>query len=170
MDFISVIEKLAFEKTCIIGMGNNLKQDDAVGIYVAEGVRKRLTSNDVTVINVEDVLENYVFSIADNECENVLIIDAVHLNDEGDTGSIIFGKLNELNEVINNYSTHKLSLFLSGKVLEHYNKKIWLLGIKVREIDFGIGLTKKVKKSADIIIQLLVSSLNCKRKELIYEY
>jgi len=31
----------------------------------------------VLLLNVEDVIENYVFKIADLDCDNVLIIDAV---------------------------------------------------------------------------------------------
>ena len=167
MDFIPVIERLAREKTCIVGMGNNLRRDDAVGLYIVDRIRE-LGSGSVTVVNVEDVLENYIISIAESDCENVVIIDAVKCGAE--PGSVIFGRLNEFDEIIGNYSTHKLSLFLSGKVLEKYNKKAWLLGIKVQDTDFGIGLSDDVRKGADIIRDLLLTYINRDQKELVYEH
>jgi len=49
---------------CIVGMGNYLKSDDAVGLYIVESIRKTL-GKDFPVLNVEDVIEAYVFKIAE---------------------------------------------------------------------------------------------------------
>lgn len=168
MDFLPVIERLAREKTCFVGMGNYLMRDDAVGLNIIDGIKDRIDSACVTTLNVEDVIENYVYRIADSDCDNVLIIDAVQSGAE--TGSVMFCRLNELDEVTNNFSTHKLSLILSGKVLEEYDKKVWFLGIEVRDNDFGTGLSDDVKKSADIIRDLLLTYINCDQKELVYEH
>jgi hydrogenase 3 maturation protease len=119
-------------------------------------------------MNVEDVLENYVYKIADLDCDNVLIIDAVESASEA--GSVVFGRLHELNEAVNNFSTHKLSLALSGKILEERNKKVWLLGIEVRDTDFGRGMTDKVAESACIIRDILFNHITSDQKELVYEY
>jgi hydrogenase maturation protease len=168
MDFLPVIERLAREKTCFVGMGNFLMLDDAVGLHIIDGIKDRIDSTCVTVLNVEDVIENYVYSIAEGDCDNVVIIDAMQSGAEA--GSVLFCRINELDEVINNFSTHKLSLMLSGKVLEKYGKKVWFLGIEARDIDFGTGLTDDVKKSADIIRDLLLTYINCDHKELVYEH
>ncbi len=69
--------------------------------------------------------------IAEADCDNVVIIDAMQSGAE--TGSVLFGRLNEVKEAIGNFSTHKLALFLSGKILEQYNKKTWFMGIEVRD-------------------------------------
>jgi len=168
MEFLPVIERLAREKTCFVGMGNWLMRDDAVGLHVVDGIRDRIHSACVTVLNVEDVIENYVYRIADSDCDNVVIIDAMQSGAE--TGSVLFCRLNELDEITNNFSTHKLSLILSGKVLETYDKKVWFLGIEARDVDFGTGLSDDVKKSADIIRDLLLTYINCDQKELVYEH
>ena len=168
MDFIPMIEKLASEKTCIVGMGNYLKKDDGVGLFVVDELMGRIASDAITIMNVEDVLENYVYKIADLDCDNVLIIDAVESASEA--GSVVFGRLHELNEAINNFSTHKLSLALSGKILEERNKKVWLLGIEVRDTDFGRGMTDKVAESACIIRDILFNHITGDQKELVYEY
>ena len=168
MEFLPVIERLAREKTCFVGMGNWLMRDDAVGLHVVDGIRDRIHSACVTVLNVEDVIENYVYRIADSDCDNVVIIDAIQSGAE--TGSVLFCRLNELDEITNNFSTHKLSLILSGKVLETHDKKVWFLGIEARDIDYGTGLSDDVKKSADIIRDLLLTYINCDQKELVYEH
>lgn len=168
MDFLPVIERLAREKTCFVGMGNYLMGDDAVGLHIVDGIRDLIQSGSVTALNVEDVIENYVYRIAEADCDNVVIIDAMQSGAE--TGSVLFGRLNEVKEAIGNFSTHKLALFLSGKILEQYNKKTWFMGIEVREVDFGTGLSDDVKKSADIIRDLLLSYINCDQKELVYEH
>jgi hydrogenase maturation protease len=117
MDFLPVIERLAREKTCFVGMGNPLMGDDAAGVYVVDGIRDLIDSSTVSVLNVEDVIENYVYKIAESDCDNVVVIDAMQSGAE--KGSVYFGRLREFEETFNNnYSTHKLSLFLSGKVLE----------------------------------------------------
>lgn len=168
MDFIPVMERLVREKTCFVGMGNYLMGDDAVGLHVVDGIRDRIQSGTVSALNVEDVIENYVYKIAEGECENVVIIDAMQSG--GETGSVLFGRLSEVKETIGNFSTHKLALFMSGKILEQYNKKAWFMGIEVRNTDFGAGLSAEVKKSADIIRDLLLSYINCDQKELVYEH
>jgi Ni,Fe-hydrogenase maturation factor len=63
MDFLPVIERLAREKTCFVGMGNLLMLDDAVGLHIIDGIKDRIDSTCVTVLNVEDVIENYVYSM-----------------------------------------------------------------------------------------------------------
>ena len=168
MDFLPIIERLAREKTCFVGMGNYLMRDDAVGLHIVDGIKDRIGSHGVTVLNVEDVIENYVYRIADGDCDNVVIIDAMQSG--GEIGSVLFCRMNELDEVINNFSTHKLSLILSGKILEAYGKKVWFLGIEARDVDFGTGLSDDVKKSADIIRDLLLTYINCDQKELVYEH
>ena len=168
MEFVTAIERLAREKTCFVGMGNYFKRDDAVGLYIVDGIRDRLGAGPVTALNVEDVIENYVFSIARGEADNVVIVDAVQAG--GEEGSVIFTSLDEFNEMNGNYSTHKMALFLSGKVLAEHKKKTWLLGVEVCDIDFGEGLSDKVKQSADYLRDILLSYINCDQKELVYEH
>src|SRR5208337_2162163 len=162
-----MIEKLAREKTCIVGMGNYLKKDDEAGLFVVDELMDRPVPGSITLMNVEDVLENYVYKIAGLDCENVLIIDAVESDSEA--GSVLFGRLKDFNETVNACSTHKSALALSGKILEEHHKKVWLLGIEARDTDFGRGMTDKVGKSACFIRDILFKNITCGQKELVYE-
>ncbi|MBN2079309.1 MAG: hydrogenase maturation protease [Spirochaetes bacterium] len=168
MEFIPVMERLARSRTCFVGMGNPLMRDDAVGIHVVEGLRERCRSDFVTALNVEDVIENHVCAIADGDAEHVVIVDAVQSG--AGPGSVLFGRLGEFNEVIGNLSTHKLSLLLSGKMLESHGKTVWLLGIEAHDVDFGTGLTDEVRRSADTLLDVLLSYINSDHKEPLYEH
>jgi hydrogenase maturation protease len=167
-DFLPVIERLAREKTCFVGVGNWLMSDDAAGLHVVDGLREGIRSKSVTAMNVEDVLENYVFSIAQADCDNVVLVDAVRSGAE--PGSVFLGRLREVGEIIDNQSTHKLSLSLSGKLLEDFDKKVWFLGIEARGIDYGVGLSDEVKGSVRAIRDILLSYINCDQKEPVYEH
>ena len=168
MGLVTSLERLARGRTCIVGMGNTIRRDDAVGVYIAERVRGGAVSGGVTVVNAEDVIENYVWQIAGGDAENVIIIDAVRSGAEA--GSVLFGRLHEFDELIGNHSTHKLALRLSGRVIEERDKKAWLLGIEVLDTDYGTGLTDRVKKSADMISDLLLRYFNSEQKEPRYEH
>jgi hydrogenase maturation protease len=91
MSLVTDIMGVVKEKTCIVGMGNYLRKDDAVGLYLVDELQGMVTTDQVLLLNVEDIIESYVFKIAELDCENVLIIDAVKSTTS--PGSIIFGRL-----------------------------------------------------------------------------
>jgi hydrogenase 3 maturation protease len=164
IDLMGVIK----EKTCIIGMGNYLRKDDAVGLYLIDELRSTIRSEEVLLMNVEDVIENYVFKIAELDCDNVLIIDAVKATTT--PGSIVFGRLNKFDESLNDCSTHRLSLTLCGKILEESGKKTYLLGIEAADTEFGRGLSEDVRRSADILKEVLIDTITTSiREEHIYK-
>lgn len=162
MDFISQIEEIMQDRTCLVGMGNYYKSDDAVGLYIIDQLKENIQSDTLHIINVEDIIESYVFKIAEMDCDNVVIVDAVQA--ETERGSVVFGRLKEMDELAGSFSTHKLSLSISGKIFEEYNKNAYLLGIVTDDVDFGIGLSDDIKRSADTVKDLLLKSINCSQK------
>jgi hydrogenase 3 maturation protease len=159
IDLMGVVK----DKTCIIGMGNYLRKDDAVGLYLIDQLRSTIRSEDVLLMNVEDVIENYVFKIAELDCDNVLIIDAVKATTT--PGSIVFGRLNRFDDSLGDCSTHTLSLTLCGKILEESGKKTYLLGIEAADTDFGRGLSEDVQRSADILMEVLIDTITTSQHE-----
>ncbi|HNX22766.1 MAG TPA: hydrogenase maturation protease, partial [Spirochaetota bacterium] len=118
---ISDIKNVVGGNCCLVGMGNYLKSDDAVGLYIIESVKKAAGDNSM-LLNVEDVIEAYVFKIAELDCDSVVVIDAVKAHAE--TGSILFGSLDEeFEELSGTLSTHKLALKMSGKIFAEHKKE-----------------------------------------------
>ncbi|MCU0848934.1 MAG: hydrogenase maturation protease [Spirochaetes bacterium] len=157
MEVLDKIESLLKDNTCLVGMGNYLRSDDAVGLYIVDELRDREVPGNLSILNVEDVIESYVYKIAGLDCDNVVILDAVKA--DSTIGSIVFGRLNDFEELLSDYSTHKLSLKISGKILEEHNKQIYLLGIVADNLDYGTGISDEVKKSADLLKDFIIKSI-----------
>jgi hydrogenase maturation protease len=133
------------EGACLVGLGNPYRRDDGVGPWIAEAVRPAAGRSSLRVFNVEDVLENFVFQIAGEDCRNVVIVDAAAGG--GEPGTVVFGPLGDFAEA-GSVSTHKPALELSGKILESAGKSVFLLGVVPEDLGYGPGLTPKVQESA----------------------
>ena len=168
MDLLSQLAEVLNNNPCIVGVGNYLKNDDGVGPYIADYLAEELQSENITVINAEDIIESHVFRIAGLDCSTVLIIDAVQADAE--PGSLLFGRLSELEGVAGGFSTHKMGLAVSGNLLERHGKRTYLLGIVAGDIDFGMDISSEVLGSADYLKDFIVKSVNCSQKELVHEH
>jgi hydrogenase 3 maturation protease len=163
MGLESTMAQLARGRTCIVGMGNYLRRDDAVGLYVVDAMKERMGGGVGTLFHVEEVLENHVWSIAEGDAENVILVDAVA--SEAGPGSVFLEPLAEDEEIGADCCTHKLSLALARKVLAWHHKKVWLLGIGAGDAGFGSGLTPEVRRSADLIWRLLLRHFGPEQRE-----
>jgi hydrogenase maturation protease len=154
------------EKTCLVGLGNPYRRDDGVGPWIAEAVQAAADRASLQVFNVEDVLENFVFRIAETDCRNVVLMDAAAA--DGEPGSVVFGPLNDFAEA-GSVSTHKLALELSGKILESAGKRVFLLGVVPEDLGIGAGLTPKVEESASRLRDLFLGAVDHAGEENAHE-
>lgn len=149
------LKQILSERTCIVGVGNLLRNDDAVGVMIADRLEKDFSGLDrISVVNVEDVIENYVFQIAANDSRNVLVIDAVQ-GDGAEPGSLVLGRLEDMEVANGGLSTHKLALSTAASVLRHHGKNVYLLGIVAANTDFGREVSQEILDSAEAVIDLV---------------
>jgi hydrogenase 3 maturation protease len=148
----SVLAERLREPCCLVGVGNPLRRDDGVGPWIIGAVRGDLAGTRISVIDAQDVPENFVHVVARAECRNVIFIDAVAA--PGPPGTIVFGPLAEFPEA-ESLSTHKLALSFSGKFLESAGKTVFLLGIVAADLAFGAGLTPPVARTAEAVRDFL---------------
>ncbi|WP_295454511.1 hydrogenase maturation protease [uncultured Thiodictyon sp.] len=152
---VQELRQILAQPTCIVGVGNPLRNDDAVGALIVERlVPEMAAAARHTVINAEDVIENYCFSIADSAVRNVLIIDAVQ-GHGAEPGSVVLGRLEDLEAAGGGYSTHKLALSTTASVLRHHGKAVWLLGIVAADTDYGTAVSPDILTSAEAVIDLI---------------
>ncbi|MBE9610018.1 hydrogenase maturation protease [Chitinilyticum piscinae] len=144
--------------TGIVGIGNTLRSDDAVGCYIADQLEACLADGTPhQVLNAEDVIENYVFRLAESPVEHILVVDAVQGSGQP-AGSLVLGRLTELETgsgVFLGQSTHKLALSMASSILEQHGKQVYLLGIAAENIDFGMQMSPDIQDSAEMVIALL---------------
>ena len=103
------------KKVLVLGIGNRLRGDDAVGSILAERLAKKL---DVPIIDEGNVPENYLAPIETSGADLVLVLDAANLGaSQGDLSLIEMSKLKGTC-----ISTHTSNLALLFKVIPQANR------------------------------------------------
>ncbi|SRR6056297_232671 len=138
----SKLAELTDKKVLFVGIGNVLKQDDGVGVYISNLIQETQNKKSLTV---EVSIENYISKINQINSTYLILIDCVDFNKNPGYWDIL--PVEKINGFITN--THNISL---NKVSELFNKKTYILGIQPRDIHFGENLTSGIKETADRII------------------
>lgn len=134
-------------KVLIAGIGNVLKRDDGVGVYVSRNIE---TISTIMPLTVELSIENYIGKINQLEPDVLVLVDAVEHNREpGYTKLIPLGELLDRTT-----STHNISL---NQLDQFFRMPVYILGIQPQNILFGEGLTVEVKNAADQVLSIINS-------------
>ena len=131
------------KKKLFVGIGNLLKTDDGVGVYISKRIR---TNNSVLSLTVEASIENYIGKIVSLDPDILILIDCVDI--KAIAGSFKLLSLNKIQDMTHN--THNISL---RRLSEFFTMPVYVLGIQPEKIDFGEDLSYLVKNVADKIIK-----------------
>jgi len=143
------------EKVAVVGVGNAMRKDDAVGVEIVKILRKRVSSR-ISLIEAETMPENYIEQIIDFCPSHVLIIDSGLIGEK--PGKVKFLALTETSKTA--ISTHMLPLQVFCAYIEKaINAKILLLVIQPKDTGMGEDLTKELKETAGKIADFLVKIL-----------
>ncbi|XRP96490.1 hydrogenase maturation peptidase HycI [Methanocaldococcus sp. 16A] len=152
------------KKLVIMGIGNELKGDDAVGIYVIKKLmeyfkidkeRELVNIKNLYLINAGTVPDFFTDVLKEINPTHILIIDCALM--DKDVGEV---KIIKEDEIINySFSTHTLPLSIIVKYLKKFiNTEIIILGIQPKIIDF-CPISEEVKlagnKLSHIIIEII---------------
>ncbi|RLF77350.1 hydrogenase 3 maturation endopeptidase HyCI [Thermococci archaeon] len=161
MEMLEELEKFlkGAKKVIVCGIGNDTRGDDALGVLIAENLKKKVRNPKVTILNCGEMPESYAGRIIREMPSHVMFIDAVHFN--GKPGDLIFadpeGTLGET------YSTHKLPLkLLVGYLKQNLRAKFILIGIQPKQIGLFQEMSPEVRKSMEALeeaLSLLLSSI-----------
>ncbi len=142
----------------IIGVGNRMRGDDAAGCSAARILRGRLKGRgDVLVMDCGGVPENFTLEMKKFQPSHILFIDAVDMGLKPGEARIVEGE--ELTG--RSLSTHRQSLKILFSVLREGipGVKIKLLGIQPKTIDFGAGISYKVRVGLRSVADGIAKSL-----------
>ena len=139
-------------KTLIAGLGNQLMQDDGVGVYISDKIK---ADNNYDVFNCGP--DSFRILNHLNNHERVIIIDAIDVKIK--PGTIICLKedgLFKFNDITR--SMHQISALEAIKImkkidLQFAKVELFFIGIQIEEININKSITNSVKYSADIIIE-----------------
>lgn len=138
----------------LIGIGNEFRGDDGVGIRVVRLVQQQIPKIDTLEVS-SDILQ-----VLDHwKNRSVVIVDAVFHPQYTPGDILIFKNIDEISlnqEVLT--SSHNINLFEAlelGKVLEKLPISILLIGVAGRSLSFENSLSKEVEDSIFKVIQII---------------
>ena len=138
----NTLQFLKNKKVLYAGIGNLLKRDDGVGVYITSQLTH---TNNVCPLCVEVSIENYIGRINQTYADLLVLVDSMDFSQYPGYWDLL--PVEKVTGITTN--THNISL---NKVSELFNKQTYILGIQPGDLNFGENMTADVKKSADKII------------------
>ena len=134
----------------ILGIGNEIKGDDAIGPIIAKKSSSLFNENkNIAVFDGGTVPENYTGLIRKENPTHIILVDAVDMKKE--PGYIrVVGK----EEIANyNISTHAMPVSFLIKYMETtVNAQIILIGVQPKSMGFAEPISKEVEESVEEVV------------------
>jgi hydrogenase 3 maturation protease len=149
----------------ILGVGNRLRGDDAVGCVVCDelkgtgdsplATRHSPLAPDVFVLDCGSTPENYIQPVADRNPARILVVDCCDYGAQpGEFRLFSRDGIEQLSYGL--LSTHTLPLTLTIEMLSLTTKAtIELLGIQPERIEFGGDLSEPVQRALPAVVEFL---------------
>jgi hydrogenase 3 maturation protease len=130
----------------VLGVGNDLKGDDAVGVWIAEHIKGACNS-----INGATVPEAMMPEIVAHAPDTVLIVDAARMGRAPGSLGVFTG--DEIEKIF--FSTHSMPLSVLARILEErLGCDVYIIGIEPYSFEFGAELSPSVRETAESFIEL----------------
>jgi hydrogenase 3 maturation protease len=147
-ELVEILEKFILpKKTAIIGLGNELRCDDAFGVMVANALQKILPPHIGNCVKIVTASTNpEAFLDVFDSYENIIVLDtlAPSLNNKGLMATELDPEFMEEYRL----TTHSVSL---GKLIS--GKKTLLIGINASCLDYEIKISLQTAKAMSMVIR-----------------
>ncbi len=145
-NFVEVLSPYLPEKIVFVGLGNELRGDDAAGLLFLERLKVKPEFCKSNFIKAGTNPENYLQKILDYGAEIVVFIDAARSGAKpGTIGWIDPGKIDSVN-----ISTHAFSIKMVEEFLDKYHPfKFMYLGIEPLTTKLGENVSSEILESID---------------------
>lgn len=127
------------------GIGNVLKSDDGIGVYISNHIKE---SKSVQKLTVEVSIENYLGKINSLNPDVLILVDCVDFGKQ--PGYFEMLPAEQVKDFTLN--THNISL---KRISELFKMPVYILGIQPKSIDFGEEISENVKKTAQNILKII---------------
>lgn len=136
-------------KNVLLGVGNDIRGDDAIGELVAREVEVEGWKT----IDCGSMPENYIITIEEGVYETALLIDAADMGLEpGEIRRVPRDKLG-----VFTMSTHALPLSLVMDFLDDKVERVILIGVQPKDMSLKEGMTPILKKTKDKLVNMITT-------------
>jgi len=144
-------------KIALLGIGNEFRHDDAVGLAVIDRLRALIDHPSISLVKCREVPENFTGRVKRFEPACVILIDAADFG--GVPGEARIFELSELEDI--QITTHRPSLAVLGDYLRsETSAAIFVIGIQPVDREFGEGLSPAARRASIIVTDALRTALN----------
>ncbi len=144
--FVKVFSSYSPEKIVFVGLGNELRGDDAAGLFFLERLKVKPEFCKSNFIIAGTNPENYLQKILDSGADVVVFIDAARSGAKPGT----IGWIDTEKVVSVNISTHAFSVKMVEEFLEKYHPfKFMYLGIEPLTTKLGENVSSEILKNID---------------------
>ena len=138
------LEKIILTKTTLfVGIGNALKSDDGIGIYICNNIKQ---TNNIKTLIVESGIEKFVGKINSLNPEILILVDCTDFNKK--PGFVDILPIEKIQDFTVN--THTISV---KRISEFFDMKTYLLGVQPENVKFGEEFSTSVINSANELIK-----------------
>ncbi len=136
------------KRLTILGVGNELRGDDAVGPTLVEALQGKTAA---ALVNAGDMPEDYWAVLEATRPEVVLIVDAVALGSAPRDVALI--EIDQLGGA--HLTTHNTSIAVLAQALrERIACDILVIGIQPQDLSLGMPMSRCVRATVDCLVHL----------------
>ena len=140
----------------LVGVGNELKTDDAAGLEIASGLRSRLgvsPAPGVRIHSFTQMPERLLSKLASGR-GRIVVFDAVEASAK--PGEVVFRPLADTKYGF--FGTHNIPLKLVPGLGERLGD-LYLVGVQPESLEVGIGLSETVRQSVNEIVAVVAEGV-----------
>lgn len=143
----------------VVGVGNEYRSDDGVGLVVARFLRKVLNP---TVTVLEETADGLALMAAWKDADLVIVIDAVDSGGQPGTVRRLDARLRSSVAGPSAPSTHAISLMEAiqlARALGELPPRLIVYGVQGKSFELGVGLSAEVAKAVPEVAKLVLQEV-----------
>lgn len=148
----------------VIGVGNQYRRDDAVGLVVARRLRE-LAPAGVTIVEAEG--EGTSLIDAWRGADAVIIVDAVRSGASPGTRRRMDGSAGRIGCEVFRASTHAVNpadALELARALGELPERAVVFGIEAASFEAGVGLSEPVRRAVDTVVDAVLREIEALRE------
>ncbi|MFN4227381.1 MAG: hydrogenase maturation protease [Candidatus Ratteibacteria bacterium] len=141
-------------KLLVIGIGNTLRMDDGIGIYLVRELKNYYDEKEVKIYEIGTETWRILPIVEEERCENLVIVDAINFNLI--PGFVYISKNPKIIDICT-FSSHEKN-YLDIEILSclDFLKNFYIFGIEPDKIDWKIGLSETLLEKFEEILDKLI--------------